>query len=141
MQGKKTALPIMIISLYLYGAPLASADTGSFKVHFSGCTEFVGWGAISLAAARPLVPVGYMIAGAINGQAAIVVRATSCEGVGVDQEPAEPTELSQIDINLVPPDATGDINNYTVIYVTNNEVLAHSFQVAGLPAVFDPQLT
>jgi hypothetical protein len=82
-----------------------------------------------------------MIAGATSGQAAIVVRATSCEGVGVDQEPAQPTQLSQIGINLVPPDATGDINNYTVIYVTNNEVLAHSFQVAGLPAVFDPQLT
>jgi hypothetical protein len=127
MQGKKTALPIIMLSFYLYGAPLASADTGSFKVHFAGCTEFVGWGPISLAVAQPLVPAGYMIAGATNGQAAIVVRATSCEDVGVDQAPAQATQLSQIGINLVPPDGTGDINNYTVIYVTNNEVLAHKF--------------
>jgi hypothetical protein len=54
---------------------------------------------------------------------------------------ARPTELSQIGINLVAPDGTGDINNYTVIYVTNNQALAEHFQIAGLPAVFDPQLT
>jgi len=74
------------------------------------------------------------------GQAAIVVRATSCQGVAVGQSPAQPTELSQIGINLVAPDGTGDINNYTVIYVTNNQALAEHFQTAGLPAVFDPEL-
>jgi hypothetical protein len=41
----------------------------------------------------------------------------------------------------VAPDRTGDISNYTVIYVTNNEDLARRFQIADLPAVFDPQLT
>jgi hypothetical protein len=82
-----------------------------------------------------------VIAGATNGQAAIVVRATSCEGVSVDKSPTEATELSQIGINLVARDGTGDINNYTVIYVTNNGALARHFQNAGLPAVFDPQLT
>jgi hypothetical protein len=87
------------------------------------------------------VPAGYVIAGAANGQAAIVVRATSCQGVAVGQSPTQPTELSQIGINLVAPDGTGDINNYTVIYVTNNRALAEQFQTFGLPAVFDPQLT
>jgi hypothetical protein len=75
------------------------------------------------------------------GQAAIVVRATSCLGVAVGQSPAQPTELSQIGINLVAPDGTGDINNYTVIYITNNQALTEYFQVVGLPAVFDPNLT
>ena len=84
---------------------------------------------------------GFVIAGAANGQAAIVVRATSCEDVSGDHSPALPIELSQIGINLVTPDGTGDINNYTVIYVTNNEDLARRFQTVGLPAVFDPQLT
>jgi hypothetical protein len=79
--------------------------------------------------------------GAADGQAAIVVRATSCEAVSVDQSQAQPTKLSQIGINLVPPDGTSDINNYTVVYVTNNQSLAKHFQIAGLPAVFDPQLT
>jgi len=141
MPSRKTVLPMAGLALYLYGAAFASADARSLKVHFAGCNEFVGWGPISLAAAQPLVPTGYMIAGATNGQAAIVVRATSCEDVRVDQAPGQATQLSQIGINLVSPDGTGDINNYTVIYVTNNEALAHSFEVAGLPAVFDPRLT
>jgi hypothetical protein len=82
-----------------------------------------------------------VIAGAAMGQAAIVVRATSCQGVAIGQSAAQPTEISQIGINLVAPDGTGDINNYTVIYVTNNQALAEYFQAVGLPAVFDPNLT
>ena len=38
------------------------------------------------------------------------------------------------------PDGTGDINNYTVIYVTSNQAVAEHFQTAGLAAVFDPKL-
>jgi hypothetical protein len=119
----------------------ASAETGSFTVHFAGCTEFAGWGPVSLAEAQPLVPAGYVIAGAAMGQAAIAVRATSCQGVAIGQSAAQPTELSQIGINLVAPDGTGDINNYTVIYVTNNQAPAEYFQAVGLPAVLDPNLT
>jgi hypothetical protein len=141
MRVSRTLLPAMVLAHCLGAAQLASADTRSFKVQFTGCSEFVGWGPVSLAAAQPLVPAGYAIAGAANGQAAIVVRATSCEAVSVDQSAAEPTEVSQIGINLIAPDGTGDINNYTVIYVTNNEALAKRFQIAGLPAVFDRQLT
>ena len=128
MLGNKALVPVAILGLL--GAPSVSAGAPSFKVQFAGCTEFVGWGPVSLAAAQPLVPAGYVIAGATNGQAAIVVRATSCEGVSVDKSPAEATELSQIGINLVAPDGTGDINNYTVIYVTNNRELATHFQIA-----------
>jgi len=120
---------------------VTSAETRSLTVHFSGCTEFVGWGPVSLPEAQPLVPAGYVIAGAAKGQAAIVVRAASCQGVAVVQSSSQPTELSQIMINLVAPDGTGDINNYTVIYVTNNRALAEYFQTAGLSAVLDPQLT
>jgi hypothetical protein len=69
----------------LLGAQSTAADSRSFNVQFAGCTEFVGWGPVSLAAAQPLVPAGYVIAGATNGEAAIVVRATSCEEVSVDQ--------------------------------------------------------
>jgi hypothetical protein len=122
-------------------AQLASADTRSFNVQFAGCTEFVGWGPVSLEVAQPLVPAGYVIAGAANGQAAIVVRATSCEAVSVDHSSAQPTELSQIGINLVTPDGTGDINNYTVIYVTNNEDLARRFQIAGLPDAGEQEIS
>jgi hypothetical protein len=141
MTSKRILCGVLLLFLCLHAGRVTSAETRSFTVHFAGCTEFAGWGPVSLAEAQPLVPTGYVIAGAAMGQAAIVVRATSCQGVAVGQSPAQPTELSQIGINLVAPDGTGDINNYTVIYVTNNQALAEHFQIAGLPAVFDPQLT
>ena len=141
MVSKKILFGVTFLLLCFQVGRGTSAETRSFTAHFSGCTEFVGWGPVSLTEAQPLVPAGYVIAGAAKGQAAIVVRATSCQGVAVGQSSAQPTELSQIGINLVPPDGTGDINNYTVIYVTNNRTLAEHFQTAGLPAVLDPQLT
>jgi hypothetical protein len=137
---KNDLLGKVSVILFMTATYGASAETGSFTVHFAGCTEFAGWGPVSLAEAQPHVPAGYVIAGAAMGQAAIVVRATSCQGVAIGQSAAQPTELSQIGINLVAPDGTGDINNYTVIYVTNNRALAENFQAAGLPAVFDPVL-
>ena len=57
-----TLLPAMVLVHSLCGVPLALADTRSFKVQFTGCSEFVGWGPISLAGAEPLVAAGYVIA-------------------------------------------------------------------------------
>ena len=74
MLVSKTLLSVMVLAHCLCEAQLASADPRSFKVQFAGCTEFVGWGPVSLAAAQPLVPAGYVIAGAVSGQAAIVAR-------------------------------------------------------------------
>jgi hypothetical protein len=138
---KKSLFGVIVFFPCLSVTSVTIAETGSFTVHFAGCTEFVGWGPVSLDEAQPLVPTGYVIAGAAMGQASIVVRATSCQSVAIGQSAAQPTELSQIGINLVAPDGTGDINNYTVIYVTNNQALAEHFRTAALPAVFDPELT
>jgi hypothetical protein len=52
-----------------------------------------------------------------------------------------PTVISQIGIEIVAPDGTGDINNDTLVYLTNNAQLAFAFNVGGLPAIFDPTLT
>jgi hypothetical protein len=138
LRNKFSLLSILLSAAFLNSGPVMAGNAPSFTVHFSECTEFAGWGPISLAAAQPLVPAGYVIAGAASGQAAIVVRATSCESASMDQWPAQPTVLSQIGINVVAPDATGDINNYTLIYLTNNRMLAEYFQVAGLPAILMP---
>ncbi|ADW67277.1 hypothetical protein [Granulicella tundricola] len=112
-----------------------------FSVDFTDCTEFAGEGPISYAAAAPLVPHGFTIARSATGEANIVVRATNCSKVTVDGALPQPTVLSQIGINIVPPDGTGDINNYTLIYVSNNPLLVTAFIGAGLPAHYDPQLT
>jgi hypothetical protein len=75
---------VIFLLLCLYVGRITSAGTRYFTVHFCGCTELVGWGPVSLAEAQPLVPAGYVIAGAANGQAAIVVRATSCQGIAIE---------------------------------------------------------
>ncbi len=112
-----------------------------FTVDFTNCSEFAGEGPISLAAAAPLVPHDYTITGASSGVANIVIRATSCASVAVNGHDPRPTNLSQIGINIVSPDGSGDINNYTLVYVSNNPLLVENFLAAGLPAHYDPQLT
>jgi hypothetical protein len=73
--------------------------------------------------------------------AAIVVRATSCSAVQVNGGAPVPTNISQIGVEIVPPDGTGDINNYTLIYVSNNPELVTAFNHAGVPALLDNTLT
>ncbi len=92
MTSKRILCGVLLLFLCLHAGRVTSAETRSFTVHFAGCTEFAGWGPVSLAEAQPLVPTGYVIAGAAVGQA-------------------------------------------------DNQALAEHFQIAGLPAVFDPQLT
>jgi hypothetical protein len=121
---------------------IASAQThNDFSVDFTNCSEFAGEGPVSLAAATPLVPAEFTINGASSGTANIVIRATSCASVTVNGRDPQPTNLSQIGINIVPPDGTGDINNYTLVYVSNNPVLVEHFIAAGLPAHYDPSLS
>ena len=112
-----------------------------FSVDFANCSEFAGEGPVALAKAAPLVPSGYTINGAENGTANIVIRATSCAQVKVNGRDPQQTNLSQIGINIIAPDGTGDINNYTLVYVSNNPHLVESFIAAGLPARFDPRLS
>jgi len=110
-----------------------------FTVDFSQCTEFAGVGPVSFAKASASVPSVFsaLTVGATGG---IVVRATSCSGVKVNGGFSIPTNISQIGVEIVPPDGTGDINNYTLIYASNNAELVLAFNLAGVPAVFDPTL-
>ena len=94
---------------------------------------------MDFARASALVPSSFTTLPA-GSTAAVVVRATSCTGAMVDGHRAGPTIISQVGIEIVPPDSTGDINNYTLIYVTNNTELTKAFEQAGLPAVFDPTI-
>jgi hypothetical protein len=73
----------------------------------------------------------------VGAAAAIVVRATNCASATVNNARGEPTIVSQIGIEIVPPDKTGDINNYTLLHVTNNADLTRAFRLSGLPAIFD----
>jgi len=117
-----------------------AAPNFGFSVNFSNCSEFVGVGPVDLTKAAALVPSGFTTL-VVGTSASIVIRATSCEKVTVNNGRAVPTVISQIGVQVVAPDGTGDINNYTLIYVTNNPDLALAFQSLGLPALFDPTIT
>jgi hypothetical protein len=130
--------------LFVPSIVLADASNRGFSVDFSQCTEAVGVGPVSLAKASALVPAPFQvlpIAATPASTAAIVVRATNCAGVRVNGGPARPTNISQIGVEIVAPDNTGNINNYTLIYVSNNPELVGAFNHAGVPAKFDPTLT
>ena len=129
-----------LASALVLAAPQAQAGQTAFKVSFMNCTEFAGEGYVALAIAQKLVPPGYTITNSSPGQAPIVVRITSCGSVQVNGGSSQPTTISQIGINIVSPDGTGDINNYMALYVSNNPQLVAAFQSAGIPATLDPQI-
>ena len=111
-----------------------------FYVDFTECTEFAGVGPVDFARASALVPSVFttLLVGSTGG---IVVRATNCQGLAVNGGRSVPTSISQIGIEIVPPDGTGDINNFTLLYVSDNPELVRAFRGAGVPALFDPTLT
>ncbi len=111
-----------------------------FYVDFVNCSEFAGVGPVDLARASALVPSSFttLTVGSTGG---IVVRATSCQELSVNGGRKVHTNISQIGIEIVPPDGTGDINNFTLLYVSDNLELVLAFQCAGVPALYDPALT
>jgi len=87
-----------------------------------------------------LVPPGDTATAFGPGLAGIVAQAARCERVSVDGSSAEKGTIAQIGINLVSPDGTGDINNHTVMYVTDSWRLAEQLLRFGLPVRLDLKL-
>jgi hypothetical protein len=138
--GLATTLTVAL-GLMAMTPSVASADSLSFKVGFSNCEEFVGEGPVALEPAQRLVGPGYIVTATPLGEATIVVRMSRCEAVKVDGTRAVPTIISQIGINIASPDRTGTVNNYTLIYVTNNPFLSEALDHIGVPASYDPTIT
>ncbi len=125
-------LPFLLASV-VFGQP-------SSEVQFTGCTEYVGAGLIPAARAASFVPAGLTLANPAPGQALLVTRTSQCAAVRVDNTRPEPATLAQIGVSIIAPEADGDINNYTIQYVTNNRRLAQRLERAGLPVVVDEDL-
>lgn len=128
----------LFTSLAVFAAALSGEDSG-FKATMQDCTELIGFGPVPMAAVRPLVPAGYIIPEISPAMAGLVVRASRCQQLSTGG-PARPVNIAQIGVAIVPPDGTGDINNYTLLYATSDERLARALQEAGLPAGLDPLL-
>lgn len=121
-------------------SPVAAAahDEGRpFGVTFTGCAEYVGFGPVSMAKAQALVPRRFTVTD-MGGVAGIVVRAATCDAISVDGGPGVRAMVSHVGVNIVSPDGSGDINNYTLVYATNHSGLADKLRRMGLPAVYNP---
>jgi hypothetical protein len=128
--------------LYLTALALAARaddDGPGFGASLQNCTELIGLGPVSFAAARALVPASYTLV-PFNGSAGLVVRAARCESVRVGNSEARSAVVAQVGIAVVPPDGTGDINNYQLLYATDNPQLAEALNEAGVPAALDRAL-
>jgi hypothetical protein len=135
-------LPALCLAASLAFIPslMKAESPRGFFADFADCTEFAGVGPVDFAKASALVPSVFttLLVGSTGG---IVVRATNCKGLSVDGGRKFPTAISQIGIEIVPPDGTGDINNFTILYVSDNLELVNAFRRARVPALYDPTLT
>lgn len=111
----------------------------SFAASFANCKEYVAFGPISLSQARVMLPPTYT-ASNIDGFGGLVVRTSICENVSVDNGAQGPAIVAHYGINIEPIDGSGDINNYTLVYVSNYPALVARFRAIGLPAIYSPNI-
>ncbi|MDQ2929059.1 MAG: hypothetical protein ABI330_16730 [Caldimonas sp.] len=119
--------------------PLPRAPS-PFAVVLNDCTEFAGLGPLAGTQIQGRLPPGYTAATFGPGTAGVVARASRCDRVSVDGGPVERATVSHIGINLMTPDGTGDINNYTLLYVTDSWRLAAKLREFGLPVRIDSNM-
>jgi hypothetical protein len=127
----------LCLSMWVAVVKAEPGDHRGFTAELRNCTELIGFGPVPLATAAALVPSGYALVSIVPGTAGLVVRASSCTQFAVDGSAAKPVFVSQIGIATVPPDGTGNINNYQLLYLTNDDTLADALQSAGVLAQVD----
>src|SRR5262249_11549881 len=127
-------------SAFVFLCVASVCAASGFSVDFSGCIESIGVGLVPTDAAQAYVPAGFVLAGAGGPVTPIVVRTSRCDGISVDGGRAKRGIVVQIGLVLVPPDFTGDINNYTLWYYTSDKNLAQVLQGAGVAAQWVPGL-
>lgn len=128
---KTPFLVLAAVQVAAFGAPPA------FQVQLQNCTEFIGIASLPVASLQPRVPAGYVIAEGPPGFGSLVVRTSECPNSRVDGGPAENVKVAQIGVVVIPPDGTGDINNYTLTYSTNSLRLALKLELAGVNLTYD----
>lgn len=117
-----------------------SASGGDFGVEFEDCIESIGVGLVPTTNARALTPAQYVLVGDGGPVTPIVVRTSHCEEIRVNGHGSKGGSIVQIGAVIVPPDFTGDINNYTFWYYTDHKKLAKRLQDAGVAAKYAPDL-
>ncbi len=110
------------------------------EVQFADCQESAGLYPVPIANVAPYVPAQYTVASFDGVTASVVFRTAHCEGIAVDGGFSRAGIVSQIGVNVLPPEGEGDINNYTIHYGTDHLRLAQALRRAGVAARFIPNL-
>lgn len=111
----------------------------SFGVEFSDCVESIGVTLVPTASARAYVPNQFILAGEGQPVTPLVVRTARC-GIATAGHGPTRGEIVQIGAVIVPPDFTGDINNYTIWYYTSDLRLALRLLLSGVSAQYVPTI-
>jgi hypothetical protein len=118
----------------------ASAGPATFDADFDNCVEYAGVATVPLANAAPLVPAPFVPASYGAGLTAIVVRVAGCKSVSIEGGAPESGTVLQIGVNINAPNGTGNINNYSLFYLTTSLAVAEGLQRAGVQAEYNPFL-
>jgi hypothetical protein len=116
------------------GVGTAEQAIESVSVAFDGCVESIGVGLAPIDHARTLVPGTVTLVGEGGPVTPVVVRTARCDGIAVDGSASKPGTVVQIGLVIVPPDGSGDINNYTLLYYTSHRKLATRLGKLGVDA-------
>lgn len=130
------ALELESVASELKTKPHKKPKKQPLEVNFENCSEFAGLTYVPLSKVEHLVPSEFSLAKPSPTQAIVVVRIADCEGVRVKNGVAKPGTVAQIGVTLEGPDATSDINNYTLWYVTNNKKLSNELLKYGVEAEY-----
>jgi hypothetical protein len=114
--------------------PQLSSGSPGFAVEFTDCVESISVTLVPTASARAWVPNQFLLAGEGQPVTPLVVRTARCGGIATPGHLPLPGEIVQIGAVIVPPDFTGDINNYTIWYYTSDARLALRLRQAGVSA-------
>jgi hypothetical protein len=114
-------------------------DLAGFQVQFTDCVESIGVGLVPTENVEELLPPNFIPVGSGTPLTPLVVR-TSRGKISVNGRGARTGNIVQIGAVIVPPDFTGDINNYTLLYYTDDLELALRLILAGVHAQYVPTL-
>lgn len=115
------------------------AELTSFQVKLKTVQESIGVGLVATESVRELVPDGFQLAGEGTPVTPVVVRTARSE-IAVAGQRSRLGTIVQIGAIIVPPDGTGDINNFTLFYYTDDLRLAIRLLLSGVKAQYSPTL-
>jgi len=116
-------------------------QSSNFDATFSDCVESIGVTLVPTASVRALVPQSFTLAGEGQPVTPLVVRTARCQGISTEGQGGQRAgDIVQIGAVVVPPDFTGDINNYTIWYYTTDLRLALRLLLAGVNAQYVPTI-